>query len=57
MQSQIGSSRQRGLYLMHIVDQTQHFLGMVQILRCIFIFINRVVLKTISSIAVLLMLS
>ena len=42
---------------MHIVDQTQHFLGMVQILRCIFIFINRVVLKTISSIAVLLMLS
>ena len=42
---------------MHIVDQTQHFPEMLQVLRCIFILINKVVLKTISIIAVLLMLS
>ena len=41
MQSQIGSSRQRGLCLVHIVDQTQNFEVMFQVLHSIFILINK----------------
>ena len=41
IQSQNASARQRGLCLVHIVDQALHFQGMFQVLRCIFILIGK----------------
>ena len=41
IQSQIGSSRQRGLCLVRIVGQTQNFQGMFRVLCCILILINK----------------
>ena len=41
IQSRTESSRQRGLCLVRIVDETQNFEGMFQVLRCIVIFINK----------------
>ena len=41
IQSRIGSSRQIGLCQVCIVDQTQNFQGMFQVLCYVFILINK----------------